>query len=217
MISKEALKEAVRQAKENGKGRKFKQGIEIQISLENLDLKKTEERISFEAFLPHGTGKTRKIVVFAEGEMAMRAKEAGADLVLSKEELEELGKNPKKVKKLAKEYDLFLAQPDLMPLVGRLLGRILGPRDKIPRPLPPNVNLQQALQRYRKLLFLRTRDQLAIRARIGDEGMPEEQVAENALSVLEALETALQKGKGRIKAIYLKTTMGKPVKLEVRR
>ncbi|MEM2865840.1 MAG: 50S ribosomal protein L1 [Candidatus Hadarchaeales archaeon] len=213
MISKEALKEAVKQAKEAGKGRKFKQGLELQVTLENLDLKKTEERISFEALLPHGNGRKRKVALFAEGEMALRAKEAGADLVLSRAELEELGKNPKKAKRLAREYDVFLAQPDLMPLAGRLLGRILGPRDKIPKPLPPNVNLQQVLERYRKLLFLRTRDQPAIRARIGSEEMPEEKVAENALSVLEALETALQKGKGRIKAVYLKTTMGKPVKL----
>lgn len=213
MISKEALKEAVKQVKEAGKGRKFKQGLELQVTLENLDLKKTEERISFEALLPHGNGRKRKVALFAEGEMALRAKEAGADLVLSRAELEELGKNPKKAKRLAREYDVFLAQPDLMPLAGRLLGRILGPRDKIPKPLPPNVNLQQVLERYRKLLFLRTRDQPAIRARIGSEEMPEEKVAENALSVLEALETALQKGKGRIKAVYLKTTMGKPVKL----
>lgn len=213
MISKEALREAVRQAKEAGRGRKFKQGLELQVTLENLDLKKTEERISFEALLPHGNGRRRKVVLFAEGEMALRAKEAGADLVLSRAELEELGKDPKKAKKLAREYDVFLAQPDLMPLAGRLLGRVLGPRDKIPKPLPPNVNLQQALERYRRLLFLRTRDQPAIRARIGDEEMPEEKVAENVLSVLEALEAALQKGKGRIKAVYLKTSMGKPVRV----
>jgi large subunit ribosomal protein L1 len=216
VISKEALKEAVRRAVEAGRGRKFKQGIELQITLENLDLKKTEERISFEALLPHGNGRERKVAFFAEGEMAVRAKEAGADLVLSREELEALGKDPKRAKKLAEEYDLFLAQPDLMPLAGRLLGRILGPRDKIPKPVPPNANLSQVLERYRKLLFLRTKDQPAIRARIGSEDMPEDKVAENALSVLEALELALQKGKGRLKAIYLKTTMGKPVKVEVK-
>lgn len=215
MISKEALVEAVKQAREAGKGRRFKQGMELQVSLENLDLKKTEERISFEALLPHGDGRKRKVVFLADGETALRAREAGADLVLSRGELEELGRNPKRARKLAEEYDVFLAQPELMPLAGRLLGRILGPRDKIPRPVPPGSNLQQVLERHRRLLLLKTKDQPAIRARIGDEGMPEGRVAENALSVLEALETALQKGKGRIKAVYLKTTMGRPVRLKV--
>jgi len=217
MISREALIEAVQKAVEAGKGRRFKQAVELQITLDNLDLKKAEERISLEAFLPHGTGKRRKVVFFAEGEMALRAKEAGADLVISREELEALAKDPKRVKKLAKEYDVFLSQPELMPLIGKLLGRILGPRDKIPKPVPSSSNLQQVVERARKLLFMRTRDQPALRARIGSEEMPAEKIAENAMSVLEALEQVLQKGKGRLKHLYVKTTMGKPIKVEVRK
>ncbi len=216
MNLKENIMKAIREAKMSGKKRNFKQGMELMVSLKNVDLRKTEERIAVDVLLPHGLGKHRRVVFFADGELARQAREAGAELVLSRAELEELGKDLKRTKKLAREYDVFLAQTELMPVIGRLLGRVLGPRDKMPKPVPSNVNPKPIIERYRRVITLRTRDQPAIRTKIGDEAMSDEQLAENALSVIEAIEQKLPKGMAQIRVMYIKTTMGKPVRVEVR-
>lgn len=212
-IPREDLIKAIKQMREKSKPRGFVQSVELLVGLQDVDLRKPENRISEDIALPHGLGKQRKVAIFAEGDLALRAREAGADLVLKKEDVGELQKDKKRAKRLAEEFDFFLAQADLMPLIGRALGPILGPRGKIPKPIPPGADPKGLLERYRRTIRLRTREQPVVHTPIGTEQMQDEQLADNALAVLETLEHKLEKGMYQIASIHLKTTMGEAVRV----
>jgi len=211
-IPKESLIEAVKALK-NAYKRNFTQSIELLVSLKDVDLKKPESRINELIELPYQLNKPVKICVFATGDLALKAKKAGADLVLGKEEIENLGKDKKSARKLAKEYDHFLAEAPLMPLIGKTIGAFLGPRGKMPVPIAPNAPIEDLIKRYKKLVRVRIRDQPAIRCRIATEDMKDDEIAENAAAVISVIEGKLEKKMKNIKAIMLKKTMSPPIKV----
>jgi large subunit ribosomal protein L1 len=194
--------------------RKFEQSVELSMTLEGIDPKKPEGRITEDVILPHRVGAPKKILVFAEGELARRAREAGADLVLSRVDVEALGRDRKKVKRLAAEHDFFIAQADMMVLIGRAIGSVLGPRGKMPRPIPSTADPAPVIERLKRTVRLATKDQRALHVRIGVESMRDEEIAENARAVLDAVEHKIRESGGSVAAVRIKTTMGKPVKLE---
>jgi large subunit ribosomal protein L1 len=204
---------AVKEAKEKSKKRKFVQSIDLAVNL-NLDTTKPENRLNDEIVLPHGRGKPIKIGVIGEGELAHQAKSL-ADIVITKKELEELAKDKRKAKEIAKAYDFFIAQADLMPLVGRNLGIILGPRGKMPKPVPPTADIEPIIERLRKTVRVRTKDKPVFHVPVGTEKMKEEEVAKNIEAIFNYLERKLERGLSDVKSAYISTTMGKSVKLEV--
>lgn len=214
-IAREKLLDAIKRVRESSEKRNFVQSIDLTINFKDLDLKKPENRINEEVVLPHGTGKPRRVAFFADGELARKAREAGVDLLLTRDDIDELQKNRKRAKEIANNYDIFLAQADLMPLIGKQLGPILGPRGKIPKPIPPTADPAPFIERGRRTVRLRTREQPTIHVPIGSETMNDEQLADNAQAVLEVLEHRLERGLHQVGSLYLKTTMGKPVKIEV--
>ncbi len=213
-VSTEKLVEAVRSAREASKKRNFVQSFDLAVNLRDIDMSKPENRLNEEVVLPGGRGRQVKVGVIAGDELALAAKEH-ADLVITKEELQELAKDRKKAKKVAESADFFIAQADLMPLVGRVLGPILGPRGKMPKPVPPNAPLESIISRLRRTVRLRTKDKPVLHVAVGTEEMSDEDVAKNIEAVLTHLERKLDAGMGGIKSIYLKTTMGQSVKVEV--
>lgn len=206
--------EAVKKAKEASGKRKFVQNVDLTINLKEIDLSKPENRINLEVVLPHGIGKPRKVAVFAIGELARSAREAGADLVLGREDIEALGRDRKRAKRIVDEHHFFIAQADFMPSIGKSLGPVLGPRGKMPKPVPPTANLKPLVERCRRTARVRARDQPAIHVSVGVESMADEQLAENISAVLDAVEGKLEKGRRQIKSVHVKTTMGKPVRIE---
>lgn len=214
-IQIENLLNAIKQAREAGGKKGFTQMFELSLNLKDIDLKKPENRISEEITLPKGIGKPHKVAVFADGELARKAKEAGADLVMGREEIESIQGDKKKAKKIANEYHYFLAQADLMPLIGKFLGAVLGPRGKMPKPIPPTADPSSFIERGRKVARIRLRDQPTINLPIGSEILSDEDLAENAKIVIDTVERKLEKGFNQVASIYVKTTMGKPIKIEV--
>ena len=214
-ISRENLLEAFKRMRENSKKRNFVQSVELMIGLKDIDLKKPENRISEDVILPHGTGKKRKVAIFAEGELARRARDAGVDLLLERKDIGELQKDRRRAKQVADEYHSFIAQADFMPLIGKQLGPVLGPRGKIPKPVPPTADPRPIVERCRKTVRIRVREQPTLHVPIGTENMTDEQLAENALAVLDALERKLEKGTHQIGSVHIKTTMGKAVEIGV--
>ena len=204
----QVIEEAVKKVLEESKPRNFTQSIDVVITINDLDINKPENRLDEEVLLPNGRGKDVKIAFIAEGELAYQAEQAGADLVINKEKLEELGKNRPEAKKLANSYDFFVAQTDLMPTVGRFLGPVLGPRKKMPKPIPASANPETILGRLRSTIKIRVKDQPIIQSIVGSEDMTEAQVAENIDAIMDVLDRNLEKGSKQIKAMYLKTTMG---------
>lgn len=210
---KQEILEAVKKAKEQSKPRNFTQSIDLVINIKDLDVNKPENRFEEEVSLPHGRGKEVKIAVIADGELALQAKKAGADLVITRDDLEELGKNRKKAKRLANQYEFFIAQADLMPLIGRFLGPVLGPRKKMPKPIPATANPAPLIKKLRDTVRVRVKDQPLIHTTVGTEKMDEEKITENIESILDVLDRNLEKGRKQVKSMYIKTTMGPAVKV----
>ena len=202
----------IKEAKERGKGRNFRQTIDVTFNLKEFDIKDQKNRINEDVVLPNGRGKDISICVIAGGDMALRAKELGAG-VLERQDLNSISQDKKKVKAIAAEYDYFVAQADLMPLVGRTLGSVLGPRGKMPKPVPPNANIDALIERLSKTTTIRTqRDQPIINSSVGSEVMGDRELAENLRSLVEAVERNLPRAEQNINSIVVKTTMGPPLK-----
>ncbi|MDI6820356.1 MAG: 50S ribosomal protein L1 [Candidatus Hodarchaeaceae archaeon] len=213
-VSREKLLDAIKRMRETSERRNFTQSVDLTLNLKDIDLKKPENRINEEALLPHGVGKPRKVAIFAEGELARKARESGADLLLAREDIDPLQKDRKRAKQIVDGYDFFLAQADLMPLIGKQLGPVLGPRGKMPKPIPPTADPKPLIERCRRMVRIRTREQPALHVPIGLESMTDEQLAENAQAVLEVIEHRLERGLNQIGSLHIKTTMGKPTKIE---
>lgn len=206
--------EAIKKAK-NSKKRNFTQSVDLILNIQDIDLKKPENRITELVELPHPLDKEVKVCVIASGQLALEAKKAGANKVIQREDLEVLAKDRKAARKLAKEYDFFIAEAPLMPLVGKALGPFLGPRGKMPTPVSSNTSISEVLERQKRLVRLRLKDQPTLQCRIGTETMNNSKIAENIQAVLKRLEEKLERGFRNIASVFVKTTMGKPVKIEV--
>jgi large subunit ribosomal protein L1 len=204
------VKRAVKELK-NTK-RNFVQSVEVSITLRDLDFKQPESRIRAEVALPKGRGKPTQIGVFAEGDMAQQAKKQKLD-VYSKDDIEELGKNRKKAKQIAETHEFFVAQADLMPLIGRMLGPVLGRRNKMPKPIPPVAPLEPLVTKLRDTVAVDSKNNPVVHCYVGTEKMSEDDLAENALAVINTVERMLPRGEGNISSIHMKTSMGKPVKV----
>lgn len=205
--------EAVKEAKEQSKPRNFTQSVDMIVNIRDLDVKKPENRFNEEVTLPNGRGKEVKIGVIADGELIVQAKDAGVALVINKADLEELGKDRKAAKKATNSVDFFIAQADMMPLVGRFLGPILGPRNKMPKPVPASIKLDPLLERLQSTVKVGIKQQPAIQIIVGSQDMSDEDLAENIETVLTVLDRHLDKGRNQIKSMFIKTTMGPIVRV----
>ncbi|MBS7620522.1 50S ribosomal protein L1 [Candidatus Bathyarchaeota archaeon] len=215
-IEQKTLLSALKEVKEKSGKRNFTQSVELILNLQDIDMKSPEGRLQENVELPYPPAeKPNKICVIATGELALKAKRANADLVLDRTELEGLAGKKKDLRKLANEYDFFIAEAPLMPLVGRVLGPVLGPRGKMPVPVPPTADIESLLKKYHKTVVVRMRNQPVIQCRIGTENMKEEELAENIQAVFRVVEGKLKRGMKNIKSVCIKTTMGTPVKIKL--
>ena len=123
------------------------------------------------------------------------------------------GRHKKKQKNIAQNYDVFIAEAPLMPLVGKSLGASLGPRGKMPTPVPPNADIKEQIQKHQKMVLLRMRGQPVLQCRVGSEDMKDEEIAENVQAVVRRIEAKLKRGIKNFRSVYLKTSMGSSVKV----
>ncbi len=214
-LDSKALLESIKEAKSKAEKRKFSQSVELVINLRDIDMKKPESRIQESIELPHPVAKHSKVCVIATGDLALRASRAGADLVIERTDLEALAGDKKRQKTLVKEYEHYIAEAPLMPTVGRVLGSVLGPKGRMPTPVPPNVDIAGAIEKQRKIVQLRLRSQPILQCRIGTEDMPDEHIAENIEVVIRRLEGKLKRGLRNIRSIVVKAAMGPPVRLKI--
>ena len=215
MLSNQQLAELVKKGKGQAKETKFTQSVELLISLKEVDPKKTDLNINEIVYLPHPTAKQAKVCFIGSGDLAVRAKNANANLVMDPAQLENYGGSKKDAKKLARAYDFFLADTALMPRVGKVLGQALGPKGKIPAPVPPNSPIEAMINRMRTAVRVRSRGSLGVMAKVGDSQLSEADLAENIAAVVNAVSKKLPNGDRNIKTVMVKTTMGKPAKQAV--
>lgn len=203
------LEEAVRIVKRNARA-KFDETVEIAMNL-GIDPRHADQAVRGMTTLPHGTGKTLRVAVFAKGAKAEEARAAGADLV-GAEDLAEA------VQAGRIEFDRCIATPDMMALVGRL-GKILGPRGLMPNPRLGTVTMdvKGAVQAAKAgQVEFRAEKAGIVHAGIGKASFPEEKLAENARAFIDAIAKAKPAGaKGTyIRKIALSSTMGPGVKVD---
>lgn len=200
----------IKEAKATDKERKFKQSIELIMVFKDIDVKKGFS-INETIQLPK-TNSPAAICVMASGDMGLKAKNAKADKVIDNDELTRIGANKRESRKLINSFDFFLADTKLMPVVGKVLGQLLGPRGKMPTPVPFNAPIDSFLERFRSSVRVRVKNSLSMSCKIGDESMEDAELASNAHAVLSGIEKKLPNGDKNIRKILIKTTMGKLVK-----
>src|SRR5574338_10825 len=201
----------VKDAKTTDKERKFKQTVEMYVILKDIDVKKgfaMNETIQ----LPKKLSKPTTVCVMAGGDMGLKAKSANADRVVNCDEINTLAANKREARKFINNYDFFLADTQLMTTVGKVLGQLLGPRGKMPIPVPFNAPIESFLDRFRSSIRVKVKNSLSMSCKIGDESMDDNDLAANAHAVLNAIEKKLPSGDKNIRKIMVKTSMGKPIK-----
>jgi large subunit ribosomal protein L1 len=214
-LAKDEVGRALSELRKNLVKRKFSQSIELVVKLREVDLKKPENRINETIPLPNTPEGPVKICVIAAGDLGTRAKSAGADMLVTRDQIDSLSKDKKAARKLAQDYDFFIAEAPLMPQVGRALGSFLGPRGKMPTPVAPNAPIDQIIAGQRKMVRVRMREQPVLSCRIGTETMSDDKLAENIQTVISRIEEKLERGFKNISEILVKATMSKPVKIGI--
>jgi len=205
-----SLAEAVKVIKECSTA-KFDETIEIAINL-NIDAKKSDQHIRGAISLPHGTGKTYRVAVFAKGPKADEAKEAGADIVGSDELVEQIQRGEF-------NFDRCIATPDMMALVGRV-GKLLGPKGLMPNPKLGTVtqDVKSAVKAVKGGQVEYRNDKGGIiHAGVGKASFDDQKIVENIQALLDTIQKSRPAGvKGSfIKKLTLTSTMGPSVQCQM--
>ena len=204
-----SVEEAVALAQETNFA-KFDATVEVSYNL-NIDVKKADQQIRGAMVLPNGTGKTQRVLVFARGAKAEEAKAAGADFVGGEELI------PKIQNENWFEFDVVVATPDMMGVVGRL-GRVLGPKGLMPNPKAGTVTMDvtKAIQEIKagKIEYRLDKTNI-IHVPVGKASFTEEQLTDNFQTLIDAINKvrpAAVKGQ-YLKSVTLTSTMGPGVKI----
>jgi large subunit ribosomal protein L1 len=206
--SLEVVTEALGKAPE----RSFTESVELSINLKELDLTLPKNRIEEELPLPSGRGRPVKVAIFASPEMSQKVRNT-ADVVIPSNQLDDVVKDKKSAKKLAGDVDFFLAEAPLMPTIGKKLGVVLGPRGKMPRPVPPGSDPTNLINAMKRSIRVRSKGKRTFHAPVGTRAMTPEQLAANIDAVLNRVVGKLERGRSNIESVYVKTSMGPSVRL----
>ena len=208
LYSKEEAVKLVKETTVNS----FDSSVEVAMRL-NLDTKKADQQLRGAIVLPHGTGKTKKVLVVARGPKATEAKEAGADYVGDVDMLEKIEKEN------WFDFDVMIATPDMMPLLGKL-GKVLGPKGLMPNPKTGTVtmDIQKAVEEVKAgRVTYRTDSYGNVHGIIGKASFTEEALLENLdafVGTILKIKPATVKG-DYIKNISVSTTMGPGIKVQI--
>ena len=204
--------DAVNEALSKAGERKFSESVELSVNLKDLDLTVPKNRIEEEIPLPNGRGKPVKVAVFGSPELLQKVKGV-ADLTVSPGELDDFAKDKKQTKRAVGSIDFFLAEAPLMPTIGKRLGVVLGPRGKMPRPVPPGSDPTNLVNSLKRSIRVRSKGNRTFHAAVGTRAMKPEEIAQNVDVVLARIVGKLERGRTNIESVYVKTTMGPAVRL----
>jgi len=218
MNKNEAL-EVIKNLRKDHKTKKFVQMVDVIVNLQDLDFKKPDHQIDFYITLPHSIGKKKNIAALVDVDLFDEAKTV-CDTVIPLYQFEEYSKDKKRIKKLAKQNDFFIAQSTIMTKIAATFGRVLGPKNKMPNPkagcvVLPKTNLKPIYDKLQKTVRVLARSKPIIQITIGREDMPDNELADNLYLVYDQLIHHLPKERNNLKNIFIKTTMGPSKKVEV--
>ena len=216
-MEKEQVLKAIEAIKKNSSKRKFKQSVDLIINLKDLDLKKPDNVVNTYITLHYQKGRNSKICALVGPELLEQARQV-CDGTISADEFDKY-KEKKEAKKLAAQYDYFIAQATIMPKIATVFGRVFGPRGKMPNPkagcvVPPNANLKPLFEKLQKTIHVQTKNDPILQSVVGREEMDDEHIADNVLTIYNGLIHVLPSNENNIKSIFIKYTMGKPVRVD---
>lgn len=206
-----SLEEAIKLVKETSVST-FDGTVEIAVRL-NLDTKKNDQQLRGAIVLPHGTGKTKKVLVLAKGDAAKAATDAGADYVGDVD----------MITKIEKEnwfdFDVIIATPEMMPMLGKL-GKVLGPKGLMPNPKTGTVTMdtKKAVEDVKKgRVEYRTDSYANVHALVGKVSFDDEKLVDNVKAFMDVIiKSKPQAAKGiYLKGVSLASTMGPGIKVDL--
>ena len=205
------LEEAVKLVKETSIS-KFDGSIELAVRL-NLDTRKNDQQLRGAIVLPHGTGKSKKVLVLAKADAAKAAKEAGADYVGDVDMITKIEKEN------FFDFDVIIATPEMMPLLGKL-GKVLGPKGLMPNPKTGTVTMdtKKAVEDVKKgRVEYRTDSYANIHAIVGKASFKESDLEDNIKAFMDVIiKSKPQAAKGTyLKNVSLSSTMGPGIKVDL--
>ena len=216
-MNQKAILDSVKKLREISKERKFKQTIDIAMNLTQLDLKKNpDQKIDLFLQLPHSKGRKTKICALIGKDLETKAEVF--DKVILSYDFAAATSDKKALKKLAREYDYFVAQANLMGDIGTKFGKVLAPLGKMPHPkagciVPPTADLEPVAKKLATTIRLIMKDKMCIKAMAGSEEMSDEDIADNIFAVYNAVAHELPNEKANFKSMIIKFTMGEPIEV----
>ena len=207
----------IKELRELSKSRNFTQTFDLIINLQNLDLKKPDNKVDVGVLLDCNL-KPKKLKIMAIIDHSISGAEEIFDKVIYNDDLSALKGNIEEIRKLSKEYDKFVVQMNYMPLFAQVLGRYFGPLNKMPSPklgmvINPKTPLKELYEKLQKTAHLQTKKNLVLQVSVGSEKENDEIIAKNIKHIQEVLSQSLPNHGHNIKEFILKLTMTKGVKL----
>ncbi len=190
--------------------RKFKQTVEIAINFKDIDFSKQDNRLNLEILLPNGKGKSRKIAVFTNDKTITEGASKLGMEVIDPAQLEAISKDPKRQSALL-GFDL-LAQASVMALVARHMGQFLGPRNKMPKPIMPNMKIDEMAKNMERSITIRSKGKYlpTVHSIVGIEDMEPSKLYGNITEIIKGVGAKV--GQNNVKSVYVKLTMSEPLK-----
>lgn len=212
-MDKEKIKKALEELNKSKK-RNFAQSYDLIVNLRDIDIKSNP--VNFFVTLHYPKGKKVSACCLVGSELAEQA--GACDLAIREKEFDKYKDDKKALQDLAKKYDYFVAQANLMPKVATIFGKVLGPKGKMPNPkagcvVPPTADLKDLMGKLQKTVKVQTKNAPTVQCICGNEKMSEEEIIDNIITLYNALVKALPNEENNVKDVLLKKTMSKPVKV----
>ena len=212
----ENIKSGIKEARNVSKDRNFTQTFDLIFNLQNLDLKQPSSKVDVGVPLDCDL-KPKKFKILAIIDHSITGAEEVFDKVLYNEELMALKGNMAEIRKITHGYDKFVVQANYMPQFAQILGRFLGPMNKMPSPklgmvITAKTPLKELFDKIQKTVHLQTKKNLVLQVSVGSEKESDEIIAKNIQHVYEALIHALPNHENNLKNTGIKLTMGKLVR-----
>lgn len=215
-MRKDTALSALKKLHEIAPKRNFSQSVELMINFTGLDMKKPTNQVNLKISLPHPTGKgSGKVAVFAKTDDMAESLKGKVDKIIMDKEIESVAKDKAKLAELF-AYDALFAEGPSMLTVAKYLGQQLAPKGKMPKPIVSAALFEEALAKARTQITVSNKKgkfMPVVHALIGKEGMKDEDMVENMMTVYESVMNALPQKKQNIKNSYVKFTMSPAIKV----
>lgn len=216
-MEKSQVLSALQQLRQTAEPRKFKQTIDMTINFRNIDFKKAENQVDVDVALPNPVGKgDGKVLIFVRDKEFAKQAETVVDTVMHEDQIKSLSK--KQINEMLTQYIGFLAEGPVMLTVGKYLGQTLAPKNRMPKPVSMDdmKNLSAQVARLKSVVKVSNKKgkfMPLVHITVGKEQMKDDDIAENALAVYQAILPAIGSKQVNVKSVIVKMTMSAPVKV----